>query len=109
MQHCLILFFLLLAIYTIDPLPSTTALSAGQSQYQQLSVRASLPKYGPCWLSALSVLSTTCTQLTDETQARMALQFANCFLSQAGEQQYPCHEDQDIAVCLEDVDKWSTF
>jgi len=34
----------------------------------------------------------------------MALQFANCLLSQAGQQQYPCHEEQDIAVCLEDVD-----
>ena len=91
-------------VSTIPPAPSTTALSSGQSQYQQLSVKARLPKYGPCWLSSLSTLSTTCDQLTDETQARLALQFTNCFLAQAGQQEYPCEEEEDIAICLQDVD-----
>jgi len=88
----------------ISPPPDPTALSSGQSQYQQLSLKASLPRYGPCWLSALSMLSTTCNQLTDETQARLALQFANCFLAQAGQREFPCEEGQEIASCLEDVD-----
>ena len=69
--------------------PNPTALSSGQSQYQQLSLKASLPKYGPCWLSALSMLTTTCSHLSDTTQARLALQFTNCFLAQAGQQQKP--------------------
>ena len=50
------------------------------------------PKYGPCWLSALSSLSSTCSQLSstcsqlsENTQARLDLQLTNCFLAQAGQ------------------------
>jgi len=95
------------------PLPTTplslspgdpTQLSHGQSQYTQLSQAATLPKYGPCWLAALSQLQTTCSHLSDQTQARLALQFANCFLAQSGQHTYPCEEGEDIATCLESVD-----
>jgi len=104
-QHSYILLLLLhLSSPLSPPTPDPTALSSGQSQYQQLALKANLPRYGPCWMSALSLLSTTCSQLTDDTQARLALQFANCFLVQAGQQEYPCQEGQDIATCLEEVD-----
>jgi len=101
---------LLLLLIPLPPLttplspPDPTALSSGQSQYQQLSLKASLPRYGPCWLSALSMLTTTCSHLSDTTQARLALQFTNCFLAQAGQKEYPCKEEEEIAICLEDVD-----
>ena len=98
------LLFLLPPLTTPLSTPNPTALSSGQSQYQQLSLKASLPKYGPCWLSALSMLTTTCSHLSDTTQARLALQFTNCFLAQAGQKQYPCKEEEEIASCLEDVD-----
>merc|ERR1719504_647853 len=58
-------------------------------------MKASLPKYGPCWLSALSMLTTTCSHLSDSTQARLALQFTNCFLAQAGQKEYPCKEEEE--------------
>merc|ERR1719470_563602 len=50
------------------------------------------------------MLTTTCSHLSDTTQARLALQFTNCFLAQAGQKEYPCKEEEDIAICLEDVD-----
>ena len=39
-------------------------------------------RYGPCWLGALAQLDPVCSKLTDETHARLALQFANCLLAQ---------------------------
>merc|ERR1719427_992033 len=63
-----------------------------------------MPKFGPGWMSALSQLQPTCTHLSEETQARLALQFTNCFLIQAGQKDYPCKEEEDIAMCLQDVD-----
>jgi len=84
--------------------PNPSSLSSGQSQYQELSLKASLPKYGSCWLSALSQLSSTCSQLSEDTQARLALQFTNCFLVQAGQQEYPCHQHQEVGSCLQSVD-----
>ena len=102
MKNFLILSMALLASSLSPPNPSS--LSSGQSQYQELSLKASLPKYGSCWLSALSQLSSTCSQLSEDTQARLALQFTNCFLGQAGQQEYPCHQDQEVASCLQNVD-----
>eukprot|EP00092_Neocalanus_flemingeri_P040439 GFUD01044040.1.p1 GENE.GFUD01044040.1~~GFUD01044040.1.p1 ORF type:complete len:549 (+),score=224.27 GFUD01044040.1:102-1748(+) len=102
----------LLLFLPLLPLPSTplspggdsTQLSHGQSQYQQLSHLSTLPRYGPCWVSALSHLQSTCGQLSDSTQARLALQFANCFLAQAGQHVFPCQEGEEIARCLQNVD-----
>jgi len=81
-----------------------TSLASGQHQYQELALKASLPKYGSCWMTALSQLSSTCNDLSDVTQSRLALKFANCFLRQSGQQDFPCEDDQDIASCLKNVD-----
>ena len=102
-ENILLLLFLPWLTTTLSP-PSPSALSSGQAQYQELSLKASLPKYGPCWLSSMSMLSSTCTHLSEETQARLALQFTNCFLIQAGQKDYPCKVEEDIAICLQDVD-----
>ena len=102
-MRIIIILSLSLLTSSLSP-PNPSALSSGQSQYQELSLKASLPKYGSCWLSALSQLSSTCSQLSEVTQARLALQFTNCFLGQAGQQEYPCHQDQEVASCLQNVD-----
>ena len=99
----IILLMLPLSTTPLSP-PDHTALSSGQSHYQELALKASLPMYGPCWLSALSTLSSTCSQLSSTTQARLALQFTNCFLAQAGQKEYPCHHEQEVAGCLQNVD-----
>ena len=82
----------------------STALLAGQAQYQALSVKVSMPRFGPCWMEALSHLGTTCSELTDSSQSRLALKFANCFLQQSGQNYYPCGDGENIASCLEKVD-----
>ena len=82
----------------------STAILAGQAQYQALSVKVSMPRFGPCWMEALSHLETTCNQLTDSSQSRLALKFANCFLQQSGQSYYPCGDVESMASCLEKVD-----
>jgi len=101
--------FLLLVTATkpttsFSPTHNPSSLSSGQAQYQELSLKASLPRYGSCWMTALSQLSPTCSQLSEDSQARLALQFTNCFLDQAGQHQYPCEQDQEVASCLQGVD-----
>jgi len=102
-MNILLISFVVPAIVSVARL-DPTALSSGQTQYQELALKASLPKYGPCWMSALSQLGSTCNQLTEASQARLALEFTNCFLAQAGQRQYPCDEDQEMGTCLKDVD-----
>ena len=103
-RNDMILLLLLPLLTTPLSPPDPTALSSGQAEYQALSLKASMPRYGPCWLAAMSQLSSTCSHLTDSTQARLALQFTNCFLVQAGQKDYPCGEEEEVATCLENVD-----
>ena len=79
--HLIILLMLPLSTTPLS-LPDPTALFPGQSQYQEQALKASLPNYGSSWLSALSTLYFTCSQLSSNTQARLTFQLKNCFLAQ---------------------------
>jgi len=83
----------------------------GQSKYTELTQASNMPKYGSCWMKALSQLQSTCDQLSDGSHSRLALQFANCLLAQTGQKTYPCDESDDISKCLENVDTnaWTSY
>jgi len=76
----------------------------GRMQYEVLSVDSRMPRYGPCWKSALAQLENGCSNLDDEVQSRLALNFANCFLEKAGLRTYPCESDMSISECLVNID-----
>ena len=84
---------------------------SGQSKYTELTQASNMPKYGSCWMKALSQLQSTCDQLSDGSHSRLALQFANCLLAQTGQKTYPCDESDDISKCLENVDTnaWTSY
>ena len=44
--------------------------SLGQTKYRELSQSSAQPRYGPCWVAALSQLETECEQLTEESHSR---------------------------------------
>lgn len=44
------------------------------------------------------------SNLNDEVQSRLALNFANCFLEKAGLRTYPCEPDTPISECLVNID-----
>ena len=45
-----------------------------------------------------------CRALTDDVQARLALNFANCFLIKTGMKSYNCPKELQVSDCLKDID-----
>lgn len=57
-------------------------------------MRSNLPQYGSCWRQALQHVQESCNRLSEDTQADMALQLANCFLEMSGEESYHCESER---------------
>jgi len=85
--------------------------SLGQSKYTELTDATRMPRYGPCWLGAMTRLPSTCDDLTEDSHARLALQFTNCLLAQTGQRTYPCAEQAEISSCLGSVETnaWTSY
>ena len=77
-----------------------TAVQSGQQEYEVIKRHSNMPKYGQCWTNSLNHLEHGCKNLNDELQSRLALNFANCFLAQAGQRTYLCNDEENLAVCL---------
>ena len=87
------------------PLPSMdfkSKMESGEKSYEMLKSEA--PKYGVCWINAVEGLHVGCKQLDDESQARLGLSFANCFLEKIGSKTYPCSADLTIKECVSSMD-----
>ena len=95
---------IVLCIQLIHTSVQNTAVQNGQQQYEVIKRDANMPRYGPCWTDSLQDLEQGCKRLNDERQSRLALNFANCFLAQAGQRTYPCRNEEEIATCLRGMD-----
>lgn len=73
----------------------------GKEKLNELRQLTTMPKYSQCWTQALDNLENGCQHLSDDTQHRMALQFANCFLLKTGRATYPCKKTDEISKCTE--------
>ena len=69
----------------------------GREKFEELERDAENNK---CWRAALDSLDSTCKELTNTKQMRLALSFANCHLESAGRQVYPCPATRDIKECI---------
>ena len=76
----------------------------GKIQYDVIALDSQMPRYGPCWKQALRQLDAGCKKLDDDTQSRLALAFANCFLEKAGLRTYPCEHGTPISECVNNID-----
>lgn len=83
---------------------SDNSIQVGKFQYELIQRDTKLPKYGECWTESLQLLENGCKNLNDQVQSRLALTFANCFLSQSGQKTYPCSKNQEISACLSSID-----
>jgi len=92
------------AAVATDPASHAAQVAEGRAQYELVVREGSRPRYGACWTSALAEVTEGCKHLDDETQSRLALGLANCFLERAGQRTYPCPPSSTIAACLEEVD-----
>ena len=95
---------ILSAISSVISSVNEQAVQSGKFQYELIQRDSQMPRFGNCWTKALESLKYGCKDLSDENQSRMALNFANCFLAQAGQKTYDCQASQDISDCLTGVD-----
>ena len=51
-------------------LTESLQVSLGQTKFTELTDASRMPKYGACWLSAMSRLQSACDELTESTHAR---------------------------------------
>ena len=73
-------------------------LEVGEAGLRELESKAS---HSPCWRDAVSQLDSSCKQLNDIQQSRLAVAFANCHLAKSGRQTYPCTDAMTILECTE--------
>lgn len=81
---------------------SAEKIEEGRRRYEVIKSEA--PKYGVCWTNAIQSLYVGCSRLNDDSQARMGLSFANCFLEKVGSRTYPCSIDIEIKSCVRSMD-----
>ncbi|XP_054163912.1 uncharacterized protein LOC128961678 [Oppia nitens] len=74
----------------------------GKNMFEVMAKKETM--YGNCWRNAIQSLDTNCKHLTEESQSRLAITFANCFLEKSGQKTYPCNERQDIKECFKHID-----
>lgn len=82
----------------------TTSINHGKTKLDSLKSWSQLPNYGSCWTRAVDQLSEGCRQLSEETQSRLAIALADCFLRMTGRSMPPC-EGNDLSVCLSSLDE----
>lgn len=73
------------------------SLAKGKVKYEELQRES---EYSPCWRDALSTLDTTCRNMTDSTQRRLALALTNCHFENSGRETYPCARDMNVKDCI---------
>ena len=76
--------------------PSNTWRKIGEEKVEQIRREA---QHSTCWKEALVSLETSCKNLSDTSQSRLALSFANCHLERSGRRTYPCLGGQSIRDC----------
>lgn len=74
----------------------TNILNKGKEKLEEYQT---LAQYSPCWLKALDSIETSCRDITEYKQSRLALSFTNCHFERSGRETYPCSEGEDIKTC----------
>ncbi|KAG1668339.1 Protein GAMETE EXPRESSED 1 [Nymphon striatum] len=77
--------------------------SIEEGRRQLIRLKSQMPRYGECWKNALHELEDGCKDMTERTQSQMALAFANCFLEAMGQKGYKCARNEDMKICLKDI------
>ena len=75
---------------------SESRLAKGRDKLKELQRDA---ENSPCWREVLEALNSTCRDLTDVKQTRLALIFTNCHLEKSGRETFPCTEEMSIKEC----------
>ena len=82
---------------------SLSKYEAGKSKFNEFEVYAASEHYGQCWTNAVEVIKVGCHEFTEETHAKMALAYLNCFLEMQGRRGYVCAESDPVHTCTEQL------
>ncbi|KAI4795513.1 hypothetical protein KUCAC02_031361 [Chaenocephalus aceratus] len=74
------------------------------AELRRVQSLATQPRYGGCWARALGNLDTRCTDMTSESQSRIALSFTFCHLSSSGRDFPSCPEGSEVSSCTGAMD-----
>ncbi|CAL1539266.1 unnamed protein product [Lymnaea stagnalis] len=77
----------------------------GKKQLELIQRKSEMPKYGLCWLNAMTLIKTECKRLSDVTQTRLALAYLNCFLQIQGRTSYECDDVTEITACVQHMNE----
>ncbi|XP_033980053.1 uncharacterized protein LOC117477492 isoform X2 [Trematomus bernacchii] len=92
----------LLALYPPGSGPDSDA--RGMAELRRVQSLATQPRYGGCWARALDNLDTRCTDMTSESQSRIALSFTFCHLSSSGRDFPSCPKGSEVSSCTGAMD-----
>ncbi|XP_043989714.1 uncharacterized protein LOC122840935 [Gambusia affinis] len=76
----------------------------GRMELRRVQSLAAQQRYGGCWTRALEHLDTRCTDMTSESQSRLALRFTHCHLSSSGRDFPSCPEGSEVSRCTAGMD-----
>ena len=76
---------------------------AGRAKYRELELYSTNENYGKCWINAVEVIKVGCHEFTEETHAKMALAYLNCFLEMQGRHGYVCSASDPVHHCTEQL------
>lgn len=93
------LFVFASVIFESESEIDSSRFTEGKQKYEAIKRDTKMPKYGTCWTQALTELENGCKELSDDTQHRLALMFANCFLLKTGRKTYKCKPNDELAEC----------
>ena len=104
-NHSAILVGLFLAVRTCSSVDSVSLsrFETGRTKYKELETYATNANYGKCWINAVEVIKLGCHDFTEETHAKMALAYLNCFLEMQGRNAYICTESDPVHACTEQL------
>ena len=96
----LLLFAINLSLCQIDREQMAKSLEHGRSQFETYREQATKDD---CWRRAVSHLNETCRNMSQNSQQKLAIAFANCHWLSAGRRSYECTEDMSISECTEEM------
>ncbi|XP_072306323.1 uncharacterized protein [Eucyclogobius newberryi] len=81
-----------------------TGATRGKAALQRVRSYAASSRYGECWARALEQLDTRCSDMTSESQGRVALKFTHCHLLSSGRDFPACPEGSEVSRCTAHMD-----
>lgn len=97
----LVLVYYFCAFGVISAANDEERVKLGEATLKELQKRS---ETNDCWKTALANLNSTCKQLNDVEQSRLAVSFSNCHFRKSRRPTYICNSTMSVEDCTEKMD-----